>query len=191
MPHGYSADRIDSIYSETLARLKRKSRVEFIPGAVMNPVATAYFMKREIATSMRYETYFSCIMLMIAQVHENETDWRTISTEEIESLMPEVFDLLPPHLRDLDLLGTLGSSDRNIPLAILPMTGQAGAEAVMERMLEALEQAHLELAGNTVKVNVIGTAAQFDPEKSSDTKSFVQWMKGRLATQLVTRLKSS
>ncbi|MBL39067.1 MAG: hypothetical protein CMP07_11725 [Xanthomonadales bacterium] len=189
--HGYSADRIDSIYSETLARLKRKSRVEFIPGAVMNPVATAYFMKREIATSMRYETYFSCIMLMIAQVHENETDWRTISTEEIESLMPEVFDLLPPHLRDLDLLGTLGSSDRNIPLAILPMTGQAGAEAVMERMLEALEQAHLELAGNTVKVNVIGTAAQFDPEKSSDTKSFVQWMKGRLATQLVTRLKSS
>ena len=189
--HGFSADRIDSIYSETLARLKRKSRVEFIPGAVMNPVATAYFMKREIATSLRYETFFSCIMLMIAQVHENETDWRTISTEEIESLMPEVFDMLPPHLRDLDLLGTLGSSDRNIPLAILPMTDQAGADAVMQRMLEALEEAHLELAGNTVKVNVIGTAARFDPEKSSDIKSFVQWMKGRLATQLVTRLKSS
>jgi len=188
--HGYSADRIDSIYSETLARLKRKSRVEFIPGAVMNPVATTYFLKREISTCVRYETIFSCIMLMIAQVHENETDWRTISTEEIGSLMPEVFDILPPHLRDLDLLGTLGSSDRNIPLAILPMTGQAGADAVMERMLEALEQAHLELAGSTVKVNVIGTAAQFDPEKSADTKSFIQWMKGRLATQLVTRLKS-
>jgi len=189
--HGYSADRIDSIYSETLARLKRKSRVEFIPGAVMNPVATAYFMNREIATSTRYGTFFSSIMLMIAQVHENETDWRTISTEEIAALMPEVFDLLPPHLRDLDLLGTLGSSDRNIPLAILPMTKQEGADAVMERMLEALEQAHLELADNTVKINVIGTAAQFDPEKSSDTKSFIQWMKGRLATQLVTRLKSS
>jgi len=189
--HGYSPDRIDSIYSETLARLKRKSRVEFIPGAVMNPVATAYFMQREIATSTRYGTIFSGIMLMIAQVHDNETDWRTISTEDIESLMPEVFDLLPPHLRDLDLLGTLGSSDRNIPLAILPMTNQEGADAVMGRMLEALEQAHLELSGKTVKVNVIGTAAQFDPEKSSDTKSFVQWMKGRLATQLVTRLKSS
>jgi len=189
--HGYSADRIDSIYSETLARLKRKSRVEFIPGAVMNPVATGYFLKREISTCVRYETLFSCIMLMIAQVHDNETDWRTISTDEIGSLMPEVFDILPPHLRDLDLLGTLGSNDRNIPLVILPMTDQAGAEAVMGRMLEALEQAHLELAGNTVKVNVIGTAAQFDPEKSADTKSFVQWMKGRLATQLVTRLKSS
>lgn len=189
--HGFSADRIDSIYTETLARLKRKSRVEFIPGAVMNPVATTYFLKREISTCVRYETIFSCIMLMIAQVHENETDWRTISTEEIGSLMPEVFDILPPHLRDLDLLGTLGSNDRNIPLAILPMTDQAGAEAVMDRMLEALERAHLELAGNTVKVNVIGTAAQFDPEKSADTKTFVQWMKGRLATQLVNRLRSS
>lgn len=189
--HGYSATRIDSIYSETLARLKRKSRVEFIPGAVMNPVATSYFLKREISTSVRYETIFSCIMLMIAQVHESESDWRTISTEEIGSLMPEVFDILPPHLRDLDLLGTLGSNDRNIPLAILPMTDQAGADAVMGRMLEALEDAHLELAGNTVKVNVIGTAAQFDHEKSADTKSFVQLMKGRLATQLVTRLKSS
>ena len=106
--HGYSAERIDSIYNETLARLKRKSRVDFIPGAVMNPVATKYFLKREVATSTRYETFFSCIMLMIAQVRENECDWRTISIDEIETLMPEVFDMLPPHLRDLDLLGTLG-----------------------------------------------------------------------------------
>ena len=189
--HGYSAKRIDSIYRETLARLKRKSKVEFIPGAVMNPVATQYFLKREVATSKRYETFFSCIMLMIAQVRENERDWRTISTDEIESLMPEVFDMLPPHLRDLDLLGTLGSKDRNIPLAILPMTDQAGAEAVMDRMLEALETARLELGGNAVKVNVIGTAVRYDPEQAADAKSFIQWLKGRLATQLVTRLRSS
>jgi len=189
--HGYSAERIESIYSETLARLKRKSRVEFIPGAVMNPVATNYFLKREIAACTRYETFFSCIMLMIAQVHESDRDWRTISTDEIETLMPEVFDILPPYLRDLDLLGTLGSKDRNIPLAILPMTDHPGAEAVMSRMVEALEHAHLELAGNTVKVNVIGTAARYDPDKGSDAKSFIQWLKGRLATQLVTRLRSA
>jgi len=189
--HGYSAERIDSIYNETLARLKRKSKVEFIPGAVMNPVATQYFLKREVATSVRYETFFSCIMLMIAQVRENECDWRTISTDEIESLMPEVFDMLPPHLRDLDLLGTLGSKDRNIPLAILPMTDQAGADAVMSRMLTALETARLELGGNAVKVNVIGTAARYDPGQASDAKSFIQWLKGRLATQLVARLRSS
>ena len=189
--HGYSAERIDSIYRETLARLKRKSKVEFIPGAVMNPVATQYFLKREVAASLRYQTFFSCIMLMIAQVRENERDWRTISTDEIESLMPEVFDMLPPHLRDLDLLGTLGSKDRNIPLAILPMTDQAGAEAVMARMLEALETARLELGGNAVKVNVIGTAARYDPDQAADAKSFIQWLKGRLATQLVTRLRSS
>jgi len=120
----------------------------------MNRVATAYFMKREIAPSVRYETCFSCIFLMIAQVHENDTDWRTISPDEIASLMPEVFDLLPLHLRDLDFLGALGSSDRNILLAILPMTAQADVYAVIERILEALEHAHLELAGSTVKVNV-------------------------------------
>ncbi len=189
--HGYSAERIDSIYNETLARLKRKSRVDFIPGAVMNPVATRYFLKREVATSTRYATFFSCIMLMIAQVRENECDWRTISIDEIETLMPEVFDMLPPHLRDLDLLGTLGSKDQNIPLAILPMTDQAGAEAVMSRMLAALETARLELGGKAVKVNVIGTAARYDPGQASDAKAFIQWLKGRLATQLVTRLRSS
>jgi len=187
--HGYSAERVDSIYGETLARLKRKSRVEFIPGTAMNPVATGYFLKREIATCIRYDTFFSAIMLMIAQVREPGQEWRTISPDEIESLMPEVFDVLPPHLRDLDLLGTLGSKDRNVPLAILPMTGEDGARAVMERMLEALDQAHLELGGSTVEVNAIGTAARFDPEHSSDAKSFVHWLRGRLATQLVARLR--
>lgn len=189
--HGYSAERIDSIYNETLARLKRKTKVEFIPGAVMNPVATQYFLKREVATSTRYGTFFSCIMLMIAQVRENGGEWRTISVDEIESLMPEVFDILPPHLRDLDLLGTLGSKDRNIPLAILPMTDQEGAEAVMSRMLDALDTARLELGGNPVKVNVIGTAARYDAEQAPDAKSLIQWLKGRLATQLVTRLRTS
>ncbi|MGM0657015.1 MAG: hypothetical protein ACQET0_00380 [Pseudomonadota bacterium] len=189
--HGYSAERIDSIYNETLARLRRRSRVEFIPGAVMDPVATNYFLKREIATCIRYDTFFSCIILMIAQVHERERDWRTIGTDEIETLMPQVFDILPPHLRDLDLLGTLGSKDRNIPLAILPMTDEPGAVAVMQRMLDALKKAHLELGGNAIKVNVIGTAARFDPERTCDSGSFVQWLKGRLATQLVTQLRSS
>ncbi|MBS3743095.1 MAG: hypothetical protein KGY48_01955 [Wenzhouxiangellaceae bacterium] len=189
--HGYSAERIGSIYNETLARLRRRTRVDFIPGAVMSPVATNYFLKREIATCIRYDTFFSCIALMIAQVHESEHDWRTIGTEEIEALMPEVFDILPPHLRDLDLLGTFGSKDRNIPLVILPMTDETGAVAVMQRMLDALKTAHLELGGNAVKVNVIGTAARFDPERTSDAGSFVQWLKGRLATQLVTQLRSS
>jgi hypothetical protein len=187
--HGYSAERIDSIYNETLARLKRRSRVEFVPGSVMNPVATNYFLQREIATALRYETHFSCIMLMVARVREPESEWRTISLDEIELIMPEVFDILPPHLRDLDLLGTLGTKDRNIPLAILPMTDQPGAEAVMKRMLAALNDAHIELSGAAAKVDVLGTAHRFDAEQASDAKSFVQIMKGRLASQLVTSMR--
>ena len=187
--HGYSAERIDAIYNETLARLRRRNRIEFVPGSVMNPGATSYFLQREIATAIRYETHFSSIMLMIAQFREADRDWRTISTEEIELLMPQVFDILPSHLRDLDLLGTLGSKDRNIPLAILPMTEADGAEAVKDRMVSALENAHLELSGTPVKVNVLGSALQFDPQKASDSKSFIQAMKGRLASQLVTALR--
>jgi hypothetical protein len=188
--HGYSAERIDSIYNETVARLKRRNKVEFVPGSVMNPVATSYFLQREIATAIRYGTHFSCIMLMVARLREGEGDWRMISTDEIELIMPEVFDILPPHLRDLDLLGTLGSKDRNIPLAILPMTEQDGAIAVMKRMLAALDDAHLELSGTAVKVNVLGTANGFDPEQADDAKSFIQLMKGRLASQLVTSMRT-
>lgn len=187
---GYAAEKIRAIYDETVARLKRRNRLEFTPGDAMNPETSAYFLQREITTSVRYGTHFSCIMLMIARIRSQDEEWRPITPEEIGQVMPEVFEVLPLHLRDLDLLGTLGSKDRNIPLVILPMTQQEGAEKVLERILGGLEGAHLEIGDRIVGIDVLGTAICFNAEATPDSKSFVQTMRGRLANQLVSRLRS-
>ncbi|MDT8408951.1 MAG: hypothetical protein RQ741_05075 [Wenzhouxiangellaceae bacterium] len=188
--HGYAPEKVQEIYDQTVARLKHRSRLELNPGGVLDPNATAYFLQREITSCLRYETFFSCIMLMISQVHEQESGWRTISADEIELIMPNVFELLPIHLRELDLLGTLGSKDRNIPLIILPMTRAEGASLVLERILEGLEATRFELQGAPVGIDVIGVANPFDAEQSPDRKTYIQAMRGRLANQLVLKLKS-
>lgn len=187
---GYAAEKIRAIYDETVARLKRRNRLEFTPGDAMNPDTSAYFLQREITTSVRYGTHFSCIMLMIARIRNQDEEWRTITPEEIGQIMPEVFEVLPLHLRDLDLLGTLGSKDRNIPLVILPMTRQEGADKVLQRILGGLEGAHLEIGDRIVGIDVLGTAICFDAEATPDSKSFVQTMRGQLANQLVSRLRA-
>ncbi|MDX1625641.1 MAG: hypothetical protein R3323_03930, partial [Wenzhouxiangellaceae bacterium] len=186
---GFPAEKIQQIYDETIERLRSSKRIEMTPGEVLDPGPTEWFLTREITSCIRYGTHFSAILLMIARLREGDGSWRAVSTEEIEQLMSDVFELLPMHLRDLDLLGTLGSQERNVPLILLPMTDQPGAENVLERMLEGLAASRFTLDGPSVRLDPIGVAQRFDPDETPDRRAFVQALRGQLANRLVARLR--
>ncbi|NKI36184.1 hypothetical protein HFP89_13515 [Wenzhouxiangella sp. XN79A] len=187
---GLGDDDVQNVLDQALTRVRKRNRIEFIPGDALDPNATRYFLNREILSAVRYKTHFSGLMLMIARIRPDGEDWRAITPEEIEGVMPRILDALPLHLRDLDLLGTLGSKFKNVPLVILPMTPQEGADHVLDRILEGLNASTFALGNERVQLKVVGTAERFDPERTEDGKQFVQALRGKLASHLVTALRA-
>ncbi|MBY6205083.1 hypothetical protein [Halomonas denitrificans] len=188
---GMEDDEVQSVLDQAVSRVRKRNRIEFIPGDALAPIATMYFLNREVLSAVRYGTHFSGLMLMIAQVCHEDGDWRTITPDEIEAVMPRILDALPLHLRDLDLLGMLGDKFRNVPLVLLPMTPQEGASHVLERIVEGLNDSEFHLEGETVKLKVVGTAMQFDPEVTPDAKRYIQRLRGTLASHLVSALRNT
>lgn len=187
---GYSEDVIDRIYAQTERRLRGRSRVELLPGGMLEPNVLAYLLEREIASGRRHGTYFSCILLMVARIREDadEAKWRAIQPKEVEQIVPQVFRELPPYVRDVDLLGSLGSKSRNIPLVLLTMTRDEGAQTVLERILGGLDSHRFECEGQPVRVRTIGVAECFSADRTPDRKSYLKGMQARLANELVSHL---
>jgi hypothetical protein len=188
---GYSEEVINRIYAQTERRLRGRSRLELLPNGMLEPNVLAYLLEREIAGSRRHGTYFSCVLLMVARIREDEEDaaWRSVQPAEVEQIIPQVFAALPPHVRDVDLLGSLGSKSRNIPLVLLTMTRDEGAAIVRERMIEALNAEPYDLDDCRVRIRTIGVSGSFSANETPDRKSYLKALQARLANELVSSLR--
>lgn len=188
---GYSEEVINRIYAQTERRLRGRSRLELLPDGMLEPNVLAYLIEREIAGSRRHGTYFSCLLLMVARIRENTPGdpWRPIQPAEVEKIIPQVFRALPPHVRDVDLLGSLGTKSRNIPLVLLTMTREDGAAIVLQRMIEALDADVYDLDHRQVRIQTIGVTQSFSASETPDRKSYLKAMQTRLANELVSSLR--
>ena len=186
----YSAVRLKRAFEQAEARLRDRGRLGLLPGGMLEPNVLAYLLEREMAACKRFGTVFSCVLLMISRLRpaDGSSGWRGARPDEIRELLPSLFRALPPHLRDIDLLGSLGIRERNIPLIVLTMANRDGADVVLRRMLKALGEAEFDLHGQPVHIETIGVAQQFDPDRSPDRKAFLGGLQTRLASELVQRL---
>ncbi len=188
---GYARQTLQRVFERTERRLRSRSRLEMLPDGMLEPNVINYLLEREIAGCRRFGTYFSVLLLMIARIRDakpEDAEWRPVQPEEIELLLPQLFRALPPHVRDIDLLGSFGSRERNIPLVLLTMAHEEGAEIVRQRMLEALAEHPFDLADGEVRIDTIAVVQRFDPDRTPDRKSFLNALQGELAQALVQRL---
>ncbi|MGB0515062.1 MAG: hypothetical protein ACPGJE_09505, partial [Wenzhouxiangellaceae bacterium] len=187
---GYSSVRLKRAFEQAVRRLHDRGRLGLLPGGMLEPNVLAYLLEREMAACKRFGTVFSCVLLMISRLRpaDGSSGWRGARPDEIRELLPALFRALPPHLRDIDLLGSLGIRERNIPLIVLTMANRDGADVVLRRMLKALGEAEFGLNGQAVHIELIGVAQQFDPDRSPDRKAFLGGLQTRLASELVQRL---
>jgi hypothetical protein len=146
---------------------------------VLNPANTAFFLKREIKSAQRYRTHFSVIKITIERLRQPAGPSRLPEREELLGLLPVFYDKLIEQLRDLDLIGSLDRTLQAVPMLILPMTDEAGANVVRWRLTDYLRDQIFDVEEQKMGVIATLTAASFDPGSDEEGRAFIQ----RIQTQ--------
>ena len=146
---------------------------------VLNPANTAFFLKRELKSSQRYKTIFSVIKITIEGVRRPYGEAKAPTREALFSLMPVLYDGLVEQLRDLDLIGSLDRQLLAVPILILPMTDQAGANIVRWRLTDYLRDQIFDVEDGKLGVITTLTSVTYDPEDEEDGRAFLH----RIQTQ--------
>ena len=80
-------------------------------------------------------------MVSCVYVKNEDGELRVITPEETAQIIPGILKISKKMLRDLDLIGVMGKITNYIPFVILPMTDEAGAQAVIRRLQNAFNGA--------------------------------------------------
>jgi hypothetical protein len=171
--HGFSAEQISEMLSELTRRLASGEQPPAMPGEVLSTASTAMFLKREIMTAQRYETPFSVLKLLIERLKPDNAAARVPERSELAWLLPQLYQRLIKQARELDLIGSLERTQRAVPLLILPMTPQSGAEIVRARIERLLEEFPFRIGDDSFFVEATITALGFDRERDTDGDAFL------------------
>ena len=167
------AERIAGRLAQTNLQPEKPTRENAIPERVMNASSMAFFLNREVKSALRYETPFACAMITIDQIVGADGQPRKPHQSEVDQLLPNVYRLLFRLLRDLDLIGSLDSDHRAVPLIIMPMTPHGNANIVRLRLEEALDNARFEMNGQTLKILTTVTTLGFHPKSDQDLRGYM------------------
>jgi hypothetical protein len=168
---GLDSDRITEVFQEVVSRLEQNKKDVTLPRNILSSNNTKFFLQREIKENLRYHNPFSCITVSV-NAKFIEGIWQPITETDIARVIPAICSLLKGFLRDLDLVGSFGTLDKDGILIILPMTDEKGAYAVKNRLDKKLLQNDFTLHDRKVELNIIVSVTPFDPKKASDYKSF-------------------
>jgi hypothetical protein len=175
---GYSIAQIEQIYSQIASRITLHEPQSVLPSGVLSINNTIFFLKHQIKLYTRYGNPFSCLLFTVPLASDGAA-LRILSREEQGRAMPSVYKRLFPLIRDLDLIGSLGSIERNIPFIILPMTDTTGAAALKKRLEKTAGTCSVSLDNTEHTVYVVISSTGYDSETARDMKQFLLLMKRR------------
>ncbi len=143
------------------------------PQRLMSTTNLRFFLDREVRLALRYKSSFSCAWITIDRLAMAGQAARKPVPEELQHLLPGIYQLLINLMRDLDLVGSLDAKTRTIPLIILPMTPHGNANIVRLRLEEALAAARFSLDGRPARIETTVTTLGFHPETDKDLKGYL------------------
>ncbi|MDR0306062.1 MAG: hypothetical protein LBI42_04400 [Chitinispirillales bacterium] len=148
---------------------KKPEKAVKMPQRALNTSNMLFLVSREIKRHIRYNAPFSTITASIKQIKQNGKS-RLPKSEELTELLPQLFDIIQPLLRDVDLAGTIISPEL---FMALPMTGEEGAKIVMERILEKAADFTFTVANQKVSLNV-KVSVTVPTELTKDIRSYLK-----------------
>jgi hypothetical protein len=164
----------DAVVKQVKRRLTRNNRGYELPKGIFDIRATMFFLEHEIKLYLRYNAPFSTLMISCVSVKKNDGRMRPATPAEAAHISPAILTTAKKMLRDLDLIGVMGKISNDIPFIILPMTDEAGAQAVIARLYNAFAATSFDYDGQAVIPRVIVTSFEFDKSKTPDCASYLR-----------------
>jgi hypothetical protein len=173
---GYTPDRVDKFLEQARIRVTQPRESAAAPPAALSVNNTMFFLKHQVGMCRRYHNPFSSLLITITAV-ETPEGRRAASVDELQSFISQAFTVMTKNLRDLDLLGSLGTLERYVPFIILPMTPEQGAYVVKNRLDQAFREATFSLNGIPCRLHMLISVASFDPASYPDFATYVVHVK--------------
>ena len=164
----------DAVVKQVKRRLTRNNRGYELPKGIFDIRATMFFLEHEIKLYLRYNAPFSTLMISCVSVKKNDGQMLPATPAEAAQISPAILTTAKKMLRDLDLIGVMGKISNDIPFIILPMTDEAGAQAVIARLYNAFAATSFDYDGHAVIPRVIVTSFEFDKSKTPDCASYLR-----------------
>jgi hypothetical protein len=115
-------------------------------------------------------------MISILGIETNGV-WELSTTQKAAAVIKEIYGQLVGALRELDLVGTLGTLDNTVPFIVLPMTDGNGCLTVRKRLETTLEKSVFVVKGNNIQVKTVISCIASDSLKNINYKKFLELVK--------------
>lgn len=153
MSSGFNPDNIRKILSQLICKVDGQNPETKLPSNALSANNMLFLLNREINQHKRYGTSFSTMLYTVEKM-KAEKDLKKVNGEDKKILISQLFRIIKKHLRETDLLGTIGVPEVHSLFSILTMTGYEGAEIVRDRIKKSLEKKKFDLNGTQVNIMV-------------------------------------
>lgn len=186
---GFSPGRIQEIYDRIARRIRENAGNTPLPKGVLSTHNTLFFLRRQVKENLRYRNPFSVIALSAVAVRAAE-GWIPLQPGQRTAAEHSLFEASLSMLRDIDIVGSLGTVAGHIPFIILPMTTAAGAKFVISRMRSCFDKTVVALGDEQLPVRVVISTIEFDQAVTPGVKEFLGLVKMQQAKTEAAALDS-
>ncbi|MCL2182334.1 MAG: hypothetical protein FWB85_02545 [Chitinispirillia bacterium] len=141
-----------------------------MPPESLNPNNLFFLLSKEIKRSLRYKTPFSTVLISIVEINSPD-GVKQLALSDTAELLPQLFIPVEALLRDVDMIGTLGTDAPEL-FIMLPMTGEEGTATVKERIVRKTAGTPFISSGRQVTLTVKVSSAS-PAENTTDLKSYM------------------
>jgi hypothetical protein len=148
---GYGREYIEEFITKLSNKIASGKKI-LLPSNVLSSNNMLFLLNREIKQHFRYNTPFSTLMISIHLLHLPDGSARKPAPEELTMFNNPLFTLIKDRLREIDLIGSVDSSDEQNIFTLLTMTDEKGASVVQKRIVKSILSAQFKYNDLIIKI---------------------------------------
>jgi hypothetical protein len=180
---GYGKKHIEDFIKKLSNQIASGKKI-ILPSNVLSSNNMLFLLNREIKQHFRYDTPFSTLMISIYLLHFSDGSVRKPLPEERSKFTDTLFSLVKDLLRDIDLIGSVDSSEEHSIFTLLTMTGEDGAIVVQRRIIQKISTTQFKYKDSSVKIEPLVSITSPVKEITKDLSLFLEVVKSNHQREL-------